>query len=101
MNNIYSRRLLWTIWAVLLLLLVVTVGASYFHFGRVNTLVALCIAMVKAALIALYFMRLRTSSKLIWVVAVGSLVWLAILFTLTISDYATRRYLPKATVWAE
>jgi cytochrome c oxidase subunit 4 len=101
MNGIYTRKLLWSIWAVLLLLLAVTVVASYTHFGRFNTVVAISIALVKAGLIAVYFMRLRTSVRLVWVVAVGSVVWLAILFTLTLSDYETRKYLPKPTVWAE
>jgi cytochrome c oxidase subunit 4 len=101
MNELYRPKTLWTIWAVLLLLLGVTVAASFAHFGEFNVAVALSIAVVKAGLIAAYFMRLRTSAKLIWVVAAGSVVWLGIMLTLTLSDYETRKYLPKPAVWVE
>lgn len=43
----------------LLGLTVITVGAAYIDFGSINTVIALTIASVKAALVALFFMHLK------------------------------------------
>jgi len=40
--------------------------------------------------VVLYFMHVRYSSRLIWVIVVAGLFWLAIMFVFTISDYMTR-----------
>lgn len=37
----------------------ITVGASYFDFGKLNVIVAVVIATIKATLVALVFMHLR------------------------------------------
>ena len=87
------------VWILLLLLLGVTVSAAYIPFGRFNPALAVGIAATKAVLIAAYFMHLRTTSKLAWIVAAAGVVWLAIMFTLAGGDYATRKYLPTPTVW--
>ena len=41
----------------------------------------------------LFFMHVKYSSRLTWVVVIGSLFWLGILLTLTFSDYLTRDWL--------
>ena len=87
------------VWASLVALLAITVAVSYAQFGRLNAVVALAIAAIKAALIVLFFMHLRSSARLIWVVTAASVVWLAIMFALTVSDYETRRFLPAPAVW--
>jgi cytochrome c oxidase subunit 4 len=48
------------------------------------------IAVSKATLVVLYFMHVRWSSRLIWVVVGAGMVWLVILLSLTMSDYLTR-----------
>lgn len=45
---------------------------------------------MKAALILLFFMHIRYSTPLIWLVAGAGFLWLAILFGLTFADYLTR-----------
>jgi cytochrome c oxidase subunit 4 len=61
------------------------------HFFRgANTVVALTIAVIKATLVVLYFMHVRYSTRLIWVVVVAGFFWLGILFVLTMSDYLSR-----------
>src|SRR5258707_750593 len=55
---------------------------------------AMTIAVVKATLVILYFMHVRYSPRLIWLVIGSALFWLAIMFALTISDYWTRTWLP-------
>jgi cytochrome c oxidase subunit 4 len=63
------------------------------------TVVALLIAMCKGSLVALFFMHLRWSSRLMHIVAVAALFWLAILLSLTLSDYRTRDWTPGAEGW--
>jgi cytochrome c oxidase subunit 4 len=55
--------------------------------------VALAIAAAKTLLIALYFMHLRWSPGLLGLVALGAVLWLAILLGGSMDDYATRIWL--------
>ena len=72
-----------------------TVMAAFYDFpGPLNAVVALTIAVIKASLVVLYFMHVRYSGRLIWVVIVAALLWLGIMFALTVSDYWTRVWLP-------
>jgi cytochrome c oxidase subunit 4 len=80
----------YTVFAALIVLLVVTVAVAEFDFGPFNFLAAATIASIKALLIILFFMHVRYSTPLIWVVAGAGFFWLAILFGLTLSDYWTR-----------
>ena len=48
------------------------------------------IAGLKTALVALYFMHLRTSSRLTWVFASGGILWLLIIVLLTMGDFIAR-----------
>ncbi len=59
-------------------------------FVGANTLVALGIAFFKMSCVMLYFMHVRWSPKLIWLSAIGSFFWLAIMFAFTMQDYFTR-----------
>jgi cytochrome c oxidase subunit 4 len=71
-----------------------TVIAGKMDFpGPLNVIIALTIACVKATLVVLYFMHVRYSSKLIWLIFISALFWMAILFALTFSDYLTRTWL--------
>ena len=71
-------------------LTLLTVYVAYLDLGPWNTFVALAIAVVKALLVVLWFMHVRYSSRLTWMFAAAGLLWLGILFTLTLSDYLTR-----------
>jgi len=59
-------------------------------FPGANTLVALLIAFTKMAAVMLFFMHVYWSPKLIWLAAIASFFWLAIMFAFTMSDYFTR-----------
>lgn len=74
----------------LLVLTVTTYGAARIDLGRLNFVTAMVIAGAKASLVVLYFMHARYSSRLTRVVMGVGLAWLAILMTLTLSDYLTR-----------
>jgi cytochrome c oxidase subunit IV len=60
--------------------------------GPLNVVIALTIAVIKATLVVLYFMHVRYSSRLIWVIFASALFWMGILFALTFSDYWTRHW---------
>jgi cytochrome c oxidase subunit IV len=74
----------------LLVLTATTCGVSFINMGKMNTVVAVAIAFVKASLVALIFMHLRYSRHLMQIVLVAGLFWLGILIALTMSDYLTR-----------
>ena len=57
-------------------------------------IVAMTIAVLKATAVVLYFMHVRTVTRLIWLIVGSALFWLVILFALTFSDYSTRNWLP-------
>ena len=59
-------------------------------FPGANTLVALLIAFTKMAFVMLFFMHVRWSPRLIWLAAVASFFWMAIMFAYTMQDYLTR-----------
>ena len=59
-------------------------------FHGANTLVALLIAFIKMSCVMLFFFLFRWSEKLVWLSAVGSFFWLAIMFAFTMQDYFTR-----------
>lgn len=59
-------------------------------FPGANTLVALLIAFTKMTFVMLFFMHVYWSSKLIWLSAIASFFWLAIMFAYTMQDYLTR-----------
>ena len=75
---------------VLLVLTATTCGVSFIDMGKMNAVVAVAIAFAKASMVALIFMHLRYSRRLMRVVAAAGLFWLGILIALTMSDYLTR-----------
>jgi cytochrome c oxidase subunit IV len=78
------------IFAILLFLLVATVGAAELPLGAWHVPVAMTIATAKAALIVLFFMHVLYSHKLTMIISVASFFWLAIMIALTLNDYFTR-----------
>jgi cytochrome c oxidase subunit 4 len=81
---------LFFVFAALLGLLALTVEAARHDLGRWNFAVAVLIAAIKALLIALFFMHVRHSTSLTKLVVAAGIVWLAIMFTLSLADYWTR-----------
>lgn len=66
--------------------------ASTLELGALNTPIALVIAVTKATLVILFFMHALHSTRLTWVVIIGSFLWLGTLFVLTFADYLTRHW---------
>jgi cytochrome c oxidase subunit IV len=94
-EHIVYPRVYIGIFLVLMVGTILTVLAAFQDFpGPLNAVVALTIAVVKATFVVLYFMHVRYSGRLIWLVIASALFWLAIMFALTISDYSSRHWLP-------
>ena len=97
-EHIVPVRIYVTIFAVLLVGTALTVVAAFQDFPwQLNTIVAMTIAIAKATFVVLYFMHVRYSGRLVWLVIGSALFWLGIMFALTISDYSSRGWLPIAT----
>jgi len=94
MNSPPPVRVYILTWLALMGLLAASFTAAHFHLGEANTAVGLAIAAAKAVLVALFFMHLRRASALIAIFAIGALFWIAILFGLSGTDYATRSITP-------
>ena len=93
-EHIVSIRIYFFIFLALLVGTALTVVAGRIDFpGPLNVIIALTIASIKATLVILFFMHLRYSSRLVWIIFGAALFWLALLFALTLSDYWTRTWL--------
>jgi len=86
------------IFGALMVLTAVTVGVAYVDLGSLNILVALGVAVFKASLVVLYFMHLKYSSKLTWIVVGAGVFWLAILLSITMVDYLTRGWMVNPSI---
>jgi cytochrome c oxidase subunit IV len=89
-EHVLPKRLYYGIFGILIFFTYLTVQMAFLDLGRLNTVAALVIAVVKATLVVLFFMHVKFSSRLTWAVVAGSLFWLGIMFVLTMGDYLTR-----------
>jgi cytochrome c oxidase subunit 4 len=78
------------VWLALLALTAATFGASRFELGRFHLLVALGIAVIKSALVVLFFMHLSEQRGAARIAFVTSLVFVALLIGFTVADVGTR-----------
>ena len=87
------RTYLWTYLALLGLTLS-TVLVGFVDLGWFSMFVAIAFAVIKATLIASFFMHALYEKVIIRLMIGGALLWFLILVTLTMSDYITRSWLP-------
>jgi len=80
------------IWLALIVLLFIMFGLAHFNSGATGTAIILALAFVQMVLVLSFFMRLRTSTKVIRLVAAVGFCWLLIMFILAFSDYLTRQW---------
>jgi cytochrome c oxidase subunit 4 len=81
------------VFLALMVLTGVTVWAAGQDFGAMNTVVALAIAVTKAALVVLFFMHVKYGTNLVKLCVVSAVTWLGLLIVITMSDYASRGWL--------
>jgi len=94
-----SKKVYFAIFAALMVFTLTTIEVARFDLGALNVVVALAIAVVKAVLVVLFFMHVRHSSSLTKMTVTAGLFWLLILIVLTLSDYASRSWLPVPQAW--
>jgi cytochrome c oxidase subunit 4 len=75
----------------LLILTVITVGASYIDFGSGNIVIALAIATVKASIVALFFMHLLHDKPINGVIAVAGFLFLGLFLLFILLDVEGRK----------
>ena len=93
-HQIHGTRTYGLVLGALLVLTAVTILVSYVDLGPFNTPLAFVIAGVKATLVVLFFMHMKEAHGVLWLAALAGFFWLAILLVLSLSDFATRGYLP-------
>ncbi len=78
-------------WAALMALLALNVALAFLvPHGLVRTAANLGVALVQAALLWLFFMRLDKASSLVRLTACAAVLWLSFLFIFAGADYFTR-----------
>jgi cytochrome c oxidase subunit 4 len=90
--HITPTRVYYIIFGVLIFCTFLTVQISFLDLGPLNAIAALTIAVFKATLVVLFFMHAWDSPRLTWAVVLGSVFWLGILITMTMTDYVTRAW---------
>lgn len=85
-----ADRTQFNVWAALIILTAITVGASHYYPGRLGILVATVITPVKATLILMYFMHLRYERPVFVVMFLVAIAILALVMGLTLVDYLYR-----------
>ncbi len=88
--HVVPKRTYYLIFAALMICTALTVWVAFIDLGPLNTVVALTVAVFKATLVVLFFMHVKYSPRLTWLVVIGSVFWLGILLVMTMGDYATR-----------
>jgi len=90
--HIVSPKVLLGVWGALMVLTVLTVSVTFVDLGKMNLMVAMLIATVKATLVALYFMHLRWDRPFNGVVFLIAIVTVFLFITVVLLD--TQQYQP-------
>ena len=92
MTHVVPGRTLLATFGTLLALTALTVAASRADFGQLNAAIAIGIAVLKATLVALFFMHLRYEGKYLRTVLIAAVTF-AVLFTGFVA-FDTTQYQP-------
>jgi cytochrome c oxidase subunit IV len=89
-----------SIFVALICLTALTTAVAYVDLGRMNTVIALAIAVTKMLLVILFFMHVKYSPGLTRIVVIAGFFWLSILVALSLADELTRWWSPAAQPWS-
>jgi len=92
-GHVQPVRVYFGIFAALMALTALTVGAAFLDLGPANNFVALTIAVVKSTLVILFFMHVKGNTKLVPVIILSGVFFLLVLFLFLAADYGTRGWL--------
>jgi cytochrome c oxidase subunit IV len=89
-GHVASLKLYFAIFFALMFGTAITVAVAFVNLGALNFPVAITIALTKAALVILFFMHVKESSRLTKLVIGTGFFFLIVLFSLTLTDYLSR-----------
>jgi cytochrome c oxidase subunit IV len=93
-GHVAPKTMYYGVFGALIVGTALTVLVAFFDLGVFNNVLMLSIACAKALLVILFFMHVRWSSRLTWLVVASGFFWLIILFGITMTDYLTRGMVP-------
>ena len=93
-GHVAPKSMYYAVFAALIVGTAITVGVAFVDLGPLNNVLMLGIAITKALLVVLFFMHVRWSTRLTWLVVASGFFWLLIMFGLTMQDYLTRGWVP-------
>ncbi|MEO6748370.1 MAG: cytochrome C oxidase subunit IV family protein [Casimicrobiaceae bacterium] len=79
-------------WVALMILLALTAGSSLLPLGMFNAVSNFSIALVKAGLVLVFFMRLLRGNAAVRLAAAAGVLWLGFLVALSLVDFLARGY---------
>ena len=89
-GHVAPKSMYYVVFLALVVGTILTVFVAKYDLGPFNNIAMLTIACTKALLVVLFFMHVRWSTRLTWVVAGAGFFWLLIMFSITMSDYMSR-----------
>lgn len=89
-GHVAPKSMYYGVFLALVIGTILTVFVAKYDLGPFNNIVMLTVACTKALLVVLFFMHVRWSTRLTWVVAGAGFFWLLIMFSLTMSDIMSR-----------
>jgi cytochrome c oxidase subunit IV len=91
-NHATSTRTYFIVFGLLMVLAATTTWVAGLELGGLHTLVAVTIAIVKATLVVLFFMHALESGKLVHLIIISALFFLAIMMAFTLCDFWSRSW---------
>jgi cytochrome c oxidase subunit 4 len=87
LSHVTPVNLLVTVWLALMVLTAITVAVTLIDLGpRMNLIVAMAIATIKAGLVVTYFMHLRWDRPFNTLIFLGSLLFVSLFISMTLLD---------------
>lgn len=84
--HVVPVKVLLAVYAILVFFTVATVAVTYVDLGNFNIWMALLIAVVKAGLVAMYFMHLRYDSPFNGIILITALLFVSLFIGLAVLD---------------
>jgi cytochrome c oxidase subunit 4 len=91
-HQVVSVKVYAAVFGALLALTITTVAVSKLELGEFNFIVAMTIAVIKASLVAMFFMDVRRATSMTKLFVIAGLFWLTILLVFLLSDYLSRSW---------
>jgi cytochrome c oxidase subunit 4 len=93
-HQVVSVKVYAAVFCALLPLTITTVAVSRLELGEYNFIAAMTIAVIKGALVVMFFMDVRRATSRTKLFVGAGFFWMAILLIFLLSDYLSRGWLP-------